>query len=206
MSEPEDTTDLPAQPVRPIVAVVLGVCAALALGFAALSSEWLYAGSTQLQLNEDSGMTQTIGPVHEMSIGLRSVSRCIVRDRARTCEEMSGRDLLDGWDRELLSARYLAEEPVETEARAVLGDARFNELVKQRTIMKTDAGDPMTALGTAQRDLVVAKHVYASSSSWPTFGLITWIAVLLASVSLLVAVGIVLAGKRVRLPVMPTTT
>jgi len=199
----DETVDPPSRPLPPIVALILGIAAAAALGFSLLSHEWLYAGSTQLQYRDDGGMSYAVGPVHEMAMGLRGLERC--SSDGKVCEAMSSGELLAGWERELMRARILAEEPVEAEARALLGDTEYAELVRRRELEKT-VTDPAIQLELAQKNLILAKRVYAASSSWSTFGLIAYVAILIAVVSLLVAVGIVGAGKRVRLPIMPTTT
>jgi hypothetical protein len=117
---------------------------------------------------------------------------------------MSNGALLEAWDRKLVEARFMADEPVDEEAKALLG---VDEVTRLGQIRAADrATDPAATLEMAQKQLIIAKRVYPSSGTWTTFGLVTWIAVGIAAVSLLIAIGIVLAGKRIRLPVMPTTT
>ncbi len=199
----EDSVEQPSKPMPPIVPVILGVVAALALGFSLLSHSWLYASTTQLQYRDDSGMMYTEGRVHEMAMGLRSLERC---SSDGVCEggTMSHGALLEDWDRELIRARFMADEPVDEEAKALLEADELRSLANQRAADR--ASNAVTTLEIAQKELVIAKRVYTSSGAWQTFGLITWIAILIATVSLLAAVGIVLAGKRMRLPVMPTTS
>jgi hypothetical protein len=206
MIDPDETTDMPVKAEKRVVGLVLAVLAVVALGFAALSSSWLYAERTQLQLHEDGKMPLTIGPVHEASFSLRGLERCIVRDGVTTCDSMTNGELMAAWDRELLAARYLAEEPVEDEARAAFGDAGFQKLVQRRFLLRRAFEDPAQALAQGQRELLVAKRVYATSSVFPVLGWITFFACLLAAVSLAIATAIVIAGKRIRLPIMPTTT
>jgi hypothetical protein len=201
-AEADETTDMPSRPMPPIVAVVLGICAALALGYASFSNEWLYAGSTQLQHHEDNSLPYTLGPVHEISIGLRGVERCTIYDGNRRCFEFSTSGLLEDWEKELMEARYMAEEPVDTEAKALLGDERYASMEARRSIHQGD----LAHLALAQKELAYAKRIYAGSSAWPLLGTIAWLCCLIAALSLAVAVVIVLAGKRVRLPIMPTTT
>jgi hypothetical protein len=206
MIDPDETTDIPVKPEKRVVALVLAVLAIGALGFAAFSSTWLYAERTQLQLHEDGKMPLTVGPVHEASFSLRGVERCVVRDGVTSCASMSNAELLASWDRELLGARYLAEEPVDDEVRAVLGEDALGELVRRRALLHRAFEDPLQALAQSQRELLVAKRVYAASSIFPILGWITFVCCLIAAVSLAIATAIVIGGKRIRLPIMPTTT
>lgn len=198
----DDNVEPPVKPMPPIVVIILGSVAALALGFSLFSHSWLYADATQLQYRDDSGMMYTQGRVHEMAMGLRSLERC--SSDGKVCEAMGHGTLLDDWDRELIRARFMADEPVEDEARSLLGEDELTTLKARRASDR--AGDPARSLELAQKQLIIAKRVYTSSGTWQTFGLITWIAVLLATLSLITAVAIVAAKRRVRLPVMPTTT
>lgn len=202
----DETTDMPARPERPIVAVLLGLLAIAALGFTAFTTQFLYSESTQLQLQQDNGMALTLGPVHEISVGFREVIRCTTRDNVKSCTTTSLSGMFDSWDQELLVSRYMAEEPVDNELRTAIGDAELGELGKRRAAIRKAAADPNIALDMAQRELAVAKHVYNTSPTFPLIGLIAFIACLIAAVSLAIAVAVVLAGKRIRLPVMPTTT
>lgn len=209
MSTQEDdtTTDQPTRPDKPIVAIVLGVLAIAALVFAALSHEWLYAGSTQLQIILDDGPTTTVGPVHEVSFGLREVTRCQTRDGQSTCESQSISELQRVWETNLLTARYVAGEHVDDSLRETGGDVAFANAAKQRDLMsQLFEGDSTKILGEVQRDLTAAKQVYRTSWVFPLLGLIALIACIVAAISLAIAVAFVLAGKRIRLPIMPTTT
>jgi hypothetical protein len=198
----DDNVAPPAKPMPAIVVIILGSVAALALAFSLFSHSWLYADATQLQYRDDSGMMYTEGRVHEMAMGLRSLERC--SSDGKVCEAMAHGTLLEDWERELIRARFMADEPVEDEAKALLGDDELSSLKATRAADR--ASDPVGTLERAQRQLIIAKRVYTSSGTWTMFGSITWIAVLLAAISLLAAVGIVVAKRRVRLPVMPTTT
>lgn len=203
----QDTTDIPAKPERRAVALIVAGLAVVALAFACFSSTWLYAERTQLQLHEDNKLPLTIGPVHEAAFSLRGFETCITRDGATSCESMSNAELLEAWRREVLAARFVAQEPVLDEVRATFDEKRYRELVARRTLA---AGSPDSTsnelLAMAQRDLLIAKRVYATSSVFPVLGWITFAACLIAVLSLAAATLIVIAKKRVRLPVMPTTT
>lgn len=198
----DDNVEPAAKPMPPIVAVILGTIAAVALAFSLLSHTWLYADATQLQFRDDGGMMWTQGPVHEMAMGLRSLDTC--SSDGKVCSSMANSALLEDWDRELIKARFMADEPVEEEARTLLDSSEMAKLAQRRASDRST--DPAVTLDIAQKQLIIAKRVYTSSGIWGMLGMITWIAIALAAVSLLAAVAIVLAGKRVRLPIMPTTT
>lgn len=203
-AEGNDTTDLPARPDKPIVGVVIGLAAVVALCFAAFSSQFLYAGSTQLQLVENGNATP-MGPVHEVAFGLRNVTMCFTSDGVQACRTTSIAELQQEWDTNLLEARLFAGEPVDAELEAM--DApRFATAKAEKDRLAKLFDDPSKSLAQAQRELVAAKTVYRTNSVTPTLGWIVFVALLLAAASLATASIIVFAGKRVRLPVMPTTS
>jgi hypothetical protein len=194
---------MPARPDRPIIGVVFGVLAIAALVFGAFTQQFLYSDATQLQLN-DEGLSVPIGPVHEISIGFRTVTKCVTRDGQKTCESGSLSEMQTDWENQLLQARFLANEPVDDELKAA---GLYDRAVKQKAVQKTMYdGDDVKALDHAQRELAAAKYVFRTNALLPLLGNLAFFGCLLGALSLLVAVGIVLAGKRVRLPVMPTTT
>jgi hypothetical protein len=205
--DPDETTDMPAKPEKRAIGLIVAGLAVVALAFACFSSSWLYAERTQLQLHEDNKLPLTIGPVHEAAFGLRGFEMCITRDGATTCDSMSNSELLEKWRREVLAARFVAQEPVLDEVRAAFDEKRYLELVAQRTLAAGSTDSTTNELlAMAQRDLLIAKRVYATSSVFPVLGWITFVACLIALLSLAAATAIVIAKKRVRLPVMPTTT
>ncbi len=202
MSEPEDTTDMPSRPTPPIVALILGVLAVGALGFALFSNQWLYAESTQLQYrHENVTYVTSMGDVHERGFGLRSTSAC--QSGNRGCVEMSNSELVEEWNALSLQDRFMLHEPVDAELGERLGTAGLEAMKRTRERFEgaDNKGHDIEAL-----DYVAGKHIYNTSSAFSLLGWITFFCLALAVPSLLISCAIVLAGKRVRLPVMPTTT
>ncbi len=80
-------------------------------------------------------------------------------------------------------------------------DEWHKELADIRERAKKDPTDPQVQAFAAQANEEL--HV---SNAFPAFGLITLVCTAIAALSLLVCAGLVLAGKRILWPVMPTTT
>ncbi len=201
MSETNETTDQPARPTPPIVSIVLGVMAIAALGFALFSNQWLYAESTQLQYIHEDRYTTSLGDVHERGFGLRTTSSCLSGNRG--CLEMSNSELVEEWSALALHERFMLRENVDAELAERIGTASFEAMTRSRERYESpeNAGHDLEAL-----DHVAGKHIYETSGAFAILGWITFVCIAIAVPSLLIAVGLVLAGKRVRLPIMPTTT
>jgi hypothetical protein len=177
--------DEPKKSDHRVIAIVLALAAAGALGFASVSKKWLYN-------------PVTIGTREEVGFGPRGLSKCNLRDASlrealdltgcvdeetftkagatcsNGCLTMSNSTLIDVWQKELAGARkYAAENPEDSDAVAVA---------------------------------VRLEKAYHTSSAFPIFGWVAMIACLLAALSLAVGAILVIARKRVAWPVMPTTT
>lgn len=168
-----------------VIAIVLALAAAGALGYASVSKKWLYN-------------PVTIGTREEVGFGPRGLFKCNLRDAhlreeldiedcvdqetfakaGATCEKgclaMSNATLVDVWQKELAGARkYAAEHPEDSDAVAVAAKL---------------------------------EKTYHASSAFPMFGWVAMIACLIAAVSLAIGAALVIAKKRIAWPVMPTTT
>lgn len=201
MSEADETTDMPARPTPPIVGVILGLLAVGALGFALVSGQWLYADSTQLQYAHDNSYVSTLGEVHERGFGLRTTKACVSGNRG--CVEMSNGELVDEWYALGLQDRFMLHEPVDEELGERIGSTSLEAM--KRTRERFESADNKSH-DVEALDHVAGKHIYKTSSAFAILGFITFVCILLAAPSLLISIIIVLAGKRVRLPIMPTTT
>jgi hypothetical protein len=193
----ESSTDLPKKPEHRTLAIALAYVAVAALVFAAFTNRWLYAGATQLQIR-DGDLVIPVGGhgVHEVGFGLRTMFECKQGD----CEALTNRELLDHWVVAELSARYVLGETVGDDLTAAGGDP--HALDAQRVAIT----DPIHPDRELQRLLTYEKQAYVSSSTFVTFGWITLIALVIAAISLATAATLVVAKKRVALPIMPTTT
>ncbi len=201
MRESESAIDPPARPMPPIVGIVLGLLAAAALGFALFSGQWLYADSTQLQYVHDNGYVTALGDVHERGFGLRSTESC--PSGSGDCLVMSNSELVDEWHALALHDRFMMHEPVDEELAERIGSAGVEALTNTRLRFEGDASLRHEAEAL---DYVAGKHIYKTSGVFSLLGWITFVCIAIAVVSLLISCAIVLAGKRIRLPVMPTTT
>ena len=203
MNQADDTADAidpPRRSLPPIFTLVLGAIAIVTLTYAVFSQRWLYAKATQLQYSQTEDLVSTLGDVHERAFGLRTTSSCPSNDDD-PCEDMTNAALLASWRQHELTARFMLHEHVDAELADTESD--MAQLTRQREALDSpDSSDHDYIV----RQEVTAKHVYASSGVFPTFGWITLICLAIAILSLAVACGFVLAGKRVMLPVMPTTT
>jgi hypothetical protein len=195
----DDHTDPPKKSDHRVLAIALAFLAAAAFGFSAFSSKWLYASAAQLQLREGENIVIRVGPVHEVGFGLRAMFRCV----KGTCEDMTNGELVKDWRREVLSARFVLGEPVEDELKELAGADHLEKLIRERTAL-SNPEDPLQQ--AMQQELTVQKRLYATSSTFVTFGWIALAAAVIAALSLAVAAALVAARKRVVLPIMPTTT
>jgi len=199
MSDADDMTDLPARPLPPIVAIVLGLLAIAALSFALLSGQWLYADSTQLQYTHPNGHLTTLGDVHERGFGLRSTSSCL----SGTCLESSNRELVDEWNALGLQERFMLHEAVDDELGEHLGATSLEAM--RRTRERFESADNV-GHDAESLDHIAGKSIYKTSGAFSLLGWITFVCLAIAVPSLLISCVLVLAGKRLRLPIMPTTT
>ena len=178
-------SETPKKSDHRVIAILLALAAAGALGFASVSKKWLYN-------------PVTIGTREEVGFGPRGLFKCNLRDASlrealeitgcvdedtftkagatcsNGCLTMSNATLIDVWQKELAGAKkYAAEQPDDSDAVAVA-----------EKLDKT----------------------YHASGAFPMFGWVAMIACIIAALSLAIGAALVLARKRISWPVMPTTT
>jgi len=198
----DDDTEPARRPQPPIIGLVIGLLAIAALGYAALSQRWLYAEGTQLQYEHSDGRTFSIGEVHDRQFGLRTTTACPTRSDSGCVDQTNG-ELLTAWRQAELEARYMLHEKVDDELATLISKDGMAALAAERDHFESPED---TLHDIEAREALAAKHIYASSSAFALLGWITFVLLLIAIPSLAVSCAIVVAGKRLRLPVMPTTT
>jgi hypothetical protein len=128
--------------------------------------------------------TQTT--LHEVGFGLRSNYECALDDdddlsSAKICTERTNGELVTDWHTQLDSLQGAAAETAD--------NLRTPEQMR-----------------AAEIERLVAMKALEVKSAFATFGWIAFIACLIAGLSLAVAGALVVAKRRVALPIMPTTT
>lgn len=196
----DDASDEPEPSQHRVLAIVLAAVAIVTLGFALLSKTWLYGPRTRLELREGDTITPA-SPYHEVGFGLRGNFQC----EEGECRERGNGELAEAWRREVLVLRYMTDEPIEDELRAFGGDELVAQAKAERLSMLRGIDDPTARLAVLQQELAVAKRVYKTSGIWAPLGWIVSILLVLGVVGLAVTCGLVLARRRGRWPIMPTT-
>ena len=195
MSE-ESRTDIPRPPPRRVLAIVLALVAAACLAFACFSKKWLY---NPQNVEGD-----------EVGFGLRAMFLCT---HDHDCEDLSNPAFLEIWKQQVLEARFMAA-PGSDAVKAIgdeLEDLGGPALVAKLQLRRLEAAQrhpegPAGAIEDAQLVLPAIKEVRQVSSAFVPFGWITLVGCMIAALSLAAAATLVLAHKRLVLPIMPTTT
>ena len=179
------TESTPNKSEHRVIAVLLAIAAAAALGYASVSKKWLYN-------------PVTVGTAEEVGFGPRGLYKCNLRN-VKLREEMQLTGCID--EETFVKAGATCDKNCLSMSNATLIDVWQKELAGARAYARENPGDS-DAVAVAQK----LETTYHTSAVFPTFGWIAMIACLIAAVSLLVCAALVLAKKRVAWPVMPTTT
>jgi len=123
----------------------------------------------------------TVMASYEYAFGPISMYRCAPRqDASPVCEAMSNGELVDDFRAEIASARKRAES--------------------------LPAGSGQELMIGAQAEATMVADMLQTSSAFAPLGWVTVVSSAIALLSLVCIAGLVLANKRVLLPIMPTTT
>ncbi|MEJ7598648.1 MAG: hypothetical protein WKG01_12130 [Kofleriaceae bacterium] len=168
-----------------MIAIVLSIAAAAALGYASVSKKWLYN-------------PVTIGTAEQVGFGPRGLFKCNLRN-VKLREEMQLTGCID--EETFVKAGATCDKNCLSMSNSTLIAVWEKELAGARTYAREHPADS---------DAVAVAHkletTYHTSSAFPMFGWVAMIACLIAAVSLFVGALLVIANKRIAWPVMPTTT
>ena len=148
---------------------------AVLLALAAVGCFAIAAFSSRWLYNERTKYT-----LDEVGFGLLDNFECRQSDGASVCKQLSNGELVESWQAEVAKARAAAGETA--------GNFRDSREMREAEIEKQ-----------------IAIELKVASSAFAPLGKVTFVACLVSAASLLIATALVLARKRLVLPMMPTT-